>query len=187
MADFITCDNKELGIEAILNLLIESDGSGGIILKTGAASGVAGGLSVYHNINDADFNVAPVVGTNTVTVTGTPFTMEVGNVIIGAAYVIDNLGNRIDLPIKTLLDITGDVITFGSYTGTFAATDEVIILMLAATKAYDTDLNGLLTSDLNPLPSHRNNQHLLMLLIWPKVQDITEQVERQEQETIFTT
>jgi len=162
MADFITCDLKELGIEAILNLLIESDGVGGALLKTGGSSGVAGGLNIYHNINDADFSVTINDGTNTVDVVGAPFTLEEGNVIVGAAYLIDATGTRITLPVTSVVGIAGDTITFGAYTGVFtAATEQVILLLMSATKAYDTDLNGLLTSDLNPLPSHRNNQHLI--------------------------
>lgn len=162
MAQYVTCDNSDLGLEALFKLLIEGDGAGGAQLKTGASAGVSGGLNVYHNINDADFSVTINDGTNTVDVNGAPFTLEEGNIVAGVAYVIDGDGNRIVIPVNTEIGIAGDTITFGGYNDTFtAATDQVILLLISATKAYDTDLNALLTSILNSLQAHRSNQHLI--------------------------
>jgi len=162
MADFLDCDLKGIGIEAILSLLLESDGTGGAQLKTGASAGVSGGLNVYHNINDADFSVTINDGTKTVDVNGAPFTLEEGNVAAGIAFIIDSDGNKIVIPVNTSIGITGDTITFDGLTDNLvAATDQVILMLISATKAYDTDLNALMTSVLNALQAHRNNQHLI--------------------------
>jgi len=127
----ITCDLQALAIIDVIKLLVEADGSGGIQLKTGASSssaGVAGGLSLYHNINDADFQVTVNAGGNTVDVTGLPFTLEAGNVASGLALVNES-GEWSLIPL-TNVSVSGDTVTFGDYAGNFSATDEVILLML---------------------------------------------------------
>ena len=136
MANFLSCDLKELGLQAILALVLESDGAGGAQLKTGAASGVAGGLSVYTNLNDSDFVATPTVGTKNVVITGLGFTIEADNVAVGAAYLVDATGNYTSIPVKTLTTVAAGTVTLGGMTDNFAAGETVVMLLIGKTKAY---------------------------------------------------
>ena len=133
---FILYGQEVINLDAGSNSSSTSFGGGGALA----------GVATYSNASD-DFTVEAINSTKQVYVTGAPFTIEFKHVAAGYGRVYNtSTGEFTDLTMSKAT-VSGDTITFTDYITTFAATDSVILFLIAQTKAYDTDLNQLLTNN----------------------------------------
>lgn len=100
-----------------------------------------------------DFIVAVNTGTKSITLSSTPFTVEIKNIILGAAYISTVSGSSYTTETLSLnnIDFIYDTITFNDFTRDFTSDDEVILVLTGPERGYDSLLNSLLTIDLNPV------------------------------------
>ena len=129
------------------------DGSGTPLtgLTASAAAGAGGGSIVYSNAS-GDFSAAANTGTNTVTITGLPFTLEAINVMGGAVKKQTAAGVVTNVDTDTVT-VAGGVITFAEEAN-FSGTDTLYMTFIGPDKWYDKDLDNAKTNTQNPLYGH---------------------------------
>lgn len=109
----------------------------------------------YSNAKD-DFIVSVNSGTSSVTLSATPFTVDINNIVLGAAYVSSLSGTTYQIETLPLdnIDFVTDTITFNSFNRNFTDNDSVIIVLTGPDKGYDLDQNTYLTQEQSPLWSY---------------------------------
>ena len=107
----------------------------GIVEVSGSASAGGGGFSTYSNAS-GDFIATANTDTNTITITGLPFTLEAKHVVGGTVKVIDASGNVSSVP-TTNVTVSAGVITLGD-ADNFSTGDEVLVNLVGPDKAYDS-------------------------------------------------
>jgi len=117
----------------------------------GAAAGAGGGSIVYSNAA-GDFSAAANTGTNTITITGLPFTLEEINVMGGSIKKKTAAGVVTDVDTDTVA-VAGGVITLAEE-GNFIGTDTFYITFIGPDKWYSRDLDIAKTVDQAPQYGH---------------------------------
>jgi hypothetical protein len=109
----------------------------------------------YSNAKD-DFTLTVNSGTKTVTLSATPFTVEIKNIVLGAAYVAALTGSTYSVETLSIndIDFANDVITFNGFSRNFTDNDNVILVITGPDKGYDIDQNTMLTQEQSPLWSY---------------------------------
>jgi len=116
------------------------------------AGGAGGGSIVYTNMS-GDFVATITNGTTNITITGLPFTLEAGHVVLGSIKKKVVTTNVITTLLPSTVSVSGGVITLGGVTN-FATGDEVYISLIGPDKAYDISLDSQQVVVQNPDYGH---------------------------------
>jgi len=104
------------------------------------AGGAGGGSIVYTNMS-GDFVATITNATTNITVTGLPFTLEAGHVVLGSLKKKAVTTNVVTTLLPSTVSVAGGVITLGGVTN-FATGDEVYVTLIGPDKAYDLALDS---------------------------------------------
>lgn len=139
-------------------MLVDSDGDE---ITSFGGSGAGGGAMVYSNAA-GDFTATANSGAKTITITGLPFTLEEIHVALGSIKVINTSTDVVEDADLSSIDVSAGVITLANQDSNFGANDEVAVLLVGPTKAYDTDLDTDKSSVQNPDYAHYTSvEHLI--------------------------
>ena len=135
LANFLaagTYGDETTGVRVII-----TDESGSYLTSLGG--GGAGGGSIIYSNAAGDFNITANPGTETLTVSGLPFTLEAINIIGGSIEKIDASDDvsSLDLGNVSVTGVTGGSIISLSQESNFATGDNVYAMFVGPDKGYD--------------------------------------------------
>lgn len=105
-----------------------------------SANGLANGYGTYNSSRD-DFIVTPISGTNQITLSQTPFTVEAENIIGGQCYLLRDLTGSsgqevIEIPLVNF-EYLSNTLTLRDFDDTFLSTDTVVLKISGPLRGFD--------------------------------------------------